>query len=317
MRYNTFMNNKILSCFSLIFVVFLALGYFLFKVGLNIGESNYKVSFGGIYYYESKPDILWLSPLKGISNRPDEYLKLEDANFWSFKTFKVNDTVTKTNTTVIDSAKTNDHVYFKNKIVADFDASTYEYFNPTYSKDSKGVYLYSSELINIADTNSFEAIDFNTAKDDNNVYFQGEVVIGADAKSFRAMDGCSEMYRDKNRPYFRKFAITIVEDVDTFNCVTEGYSLYFTDSNNVYRQEESVFFEVISDADRSTFKQVDGCGDTYVDSKSVYISIDKFTGTVEQPLDFTCINGSTTDFTDGVNNYIYNESNRTLEKSII
>lgn len=308
------MKHKLLTCSSILLFLILILSYIFFKVGINIGESNYKVSFGGVYYYESMPDANWSQPLSGVVNRPNEYMKLQDANYWTFETFTEFDNVTRQNRTVIDSAKTDDHVYFRNEIRGEFDASTYEYFNPTYSKDVNGVYLYASDKIDVADQDTFEVIDFNTAKDQNNVFFQGEIVIGADAPSFRAIEGCSEIYKDKNRPYFRKFAIVVVTDVDSFDCVTEGYSLYFTDDNNVYLQDENVFFEPIASADRETFRAVSGCPGLYVDSNSVYVFSDIYSD-VESPLDFTCVNGSTTDFTDGVDNYIYNDDTFSLERT--
>ena len=123
-----------------------------------------------------------------------------------------------------DVFKDKNNVYYGSTLIEDADPSTFEYFPErhnltsgsgySYAKDKNNVYLgsekllnadpeafvlmidkgiygkdennayYQSTLIEEADLNTFEVIDYHYSKDKNNVYKNGKIVEGADPDTF-------------------------------------------------------------------------------------------------------------------------------------
>lgn len=70
---------------------------------------------------------------------------------------------------------------------------------PGYYMTPSEVY-YRGELMSQATPSSFKKLGNSWAKDNNNVYFQGNIVKGADPKSFRVEN---KFGKDKNNKYYR------------------------------------------------------------------------------------------------------------------
>ncbi len=57
-----------------------------------------------------------------------------------------------------------------------------------YAKDNDGNVYYWNKIIEEADFDTFEVLQYDYAIDKNNVYFKKELIVGADPKTFQVLD---------------------------------------------------------------------------------------------------------------------------------
>ena len=101
-------------------------------------------------------------------------------------------------------AKDKNNVYRGYDKIKDANPDTIKILNEGYLKDDKNVFLNFGQKIENVDVAAFQAIEGNVAygKDKNNVYYLGEKIKGADAKSFEVIlepSDLIQMYsKDKN-----------------------------------------------------------------------------------------------------------------------
>lgn len=119
-------------------------------------------------------------------------------------------------------SKDKNNVYFLSKIIVSADSDSFMQLNNYLGKDKNHIYLNDNILDN-ADVETFKVLNvessieiydekeqgYGYATDKNHVYFLGEVISGADPKSFKERTyGYAE---DKNYIYYLR---NIVEDAD-------------------------------------------------------------------------------------------------------
>ena len=92
------------------------------------------------------------------------------------------------------------HVYDKDSLVEGADPATFEFITGSmWAKDKKS-YFYKGKLVSYVDYGSFRYLDYNYAVDKNNVYYDDQIIKGADAKTFKHIEG-SQDGKDKNGCY--------------------------------------------------------------------------------------------------------------------
>ena len=134
-------------------------------------------------------------------------------------------------------AKDVKNVYFSgNKSFEDVDAGTFEVLPADYSKDENNVYSPENgwiQRVNGANPKTIKVLNQFYLKDDKNVYASGEIIKGADSKTFREFPETSYS-RDKNNLYYYfgedKFLGKIVENNFEFlnhSIVRNGNEIYF------------------------------------------------------------------------------------------
>ena len=154
-------------------------------------------------------------------------------------------------------SKDSENVYYMYRVVQNADSKTFKLINGgPFSQDSKGIYYYwqpigagdptSFEIIDnlgakdnsfyyslsnsgeklhinkypIKDKNSFQILDSRYSKDMFQVYFDGEIVDGADSKTFEITDYAKG--KDSKYIYYGKSKISSPE---TFKKLSDGYSI--------------------------------------------------------------------------------------------
>lgn len=112
-------------------------------------------------------------------------------------------------------------------ILEGIDLSSFKIFY-NYAKDKNNVY-YKGFIIVGADAKSFKEVSFDYAKDKNFVYYGSMILDKADSKTFKVLNN-SCFAKDKKNIYFLN---EILENVDfnTFKVLDESYS---RDKNTVY-----------------------------------------------------------------------------------
>src|SRR5690606_6145042 len=92
-------------------------------------------------------------------------------------------------------------VYYKGDIVVNADPGSIDFITGSvWVRDNKS-YFYEGKQVNFVDYNSFQYLDYNYAKDKNNVYYNNEIIEGTDAASFVHIEYTQEG-KDKNNCYF-------------------------------------------------------------------------------------------------------------------
>lgn len=127
---------------------------------------------------------------------------------------------------------------------------SFEVMDYQYAKDNNSVF-YEGDKISKAESNSFELISYGYAKDNNRVYFRDKIVEKADPSSFKTLNenenamGETVYAKDKNGIYVndKHFAEA---DAATFKVLNEKYSM---DKKGVYFRMKKV-----KNVDRSSFK---------------------------------------------------------------
>ena len=145
----------------------------------NLGMAEYVKRNNEIYYKYGKED--------------DIGFKVENVDLNTFKI--LNDKY----------AKDGKSVYFLgNKSFEDVDIKTFEVMPQYYSRDKNNVYRPINEWIqkiNGANPKTIKVLSQYYSKDDKNVYVAGEIVKGADPKTFRRISE-TNYARDKNNLYY-------------------------------------------------------------------------------------------------------------------
>ena len=141
-------------------------------------------------------------------------------------------------------AKDKNNVYRGYEKIKDANPDTIKVLNLIYLKDDKNVFLNFGQKMENVDVGTFEVMGENGAygKDKNNVYFLGEKINGADAKSFKVIlepSDLVQMYsKDKSNVFIGGRKIKEA-DVKTFERLF-GTVYYSKDKNNLYYQEEKI-----------------------------------------------------------------------------
>ena len=176
-------------------------------------------------------------------------------------------------------AKDVKNVYFSgNKSFEDVDAGTFEVLPADYSKDENNVYSPENgwiQRVNGANPKTIKVLNQFYLKDDKNVFFNDEKILGADANSFIALDKENGYAKDKNSVYYFGQKVEGANS-KTFEVISDGE--YSKDDKNVYASGE-----VIKGADPETFREFPET--SYSRDKNnlyYYFGEDKFLGKIDE-----------------------------------
>ena len=176
-------------------------------------------------------------------------------------------------------AKDVKNVYFSgNKSFEDVDAGTFEVLPADYSKDENNVYSPENgwiQRVNGANPKTIKVLNQFYLKDDKNVFFNDEKILGADANSFIALDKENGYAKDKNSVYYFGQKVEGANP-KTFEVISDGE--YSKDDKNVYASGE-----VIKGADPETFREFPET--SYSRDKNnlyYYFGEDKFLGKIDE-----------------------------------
>jgi hypothetical protein len=220
--------------------------------GFNIIEGHYASYKKRIFYEYNELKKIDFNSFEIVKNKWEEnYAKDKNVVFYGNKKIAKSD---PKSFKVIDAqyAKDNIHVYRCGELLKKADPDSFKILSYTYQKDNCRV--WSIGRLTNADVKTFKLIKYkypgNDSKqnslyaiDKNHVYFQGEVVPGADARTFKVV--CSDapycIYGiDTNYVYYNR---EIIEgaDAETFTAVTKKtskiqYDAY--DKNYHYYRDE-------------------------------------------------------------------------------
>ncbi|ERK55237.1 DKNYY domain-containing protein [Leptotrichia sp. oral taxon 879] len=156
-----------------------------------------------------------------------------------------------------------------------------------YFKDKNSIYYEDSgnlHKIENVDLKTFKDLDYNFAKDKNNIYYKNKKLNGIDAKTFEKIS--SNIVKDKNGLYFlediekenenieiktRKINIKGL-DLKTFEHIDD---YYYKDKNNVYYESDNNLYK-IENTDLKTFEILDssytGYGNFSKDKDYIYLN---------------------------------------------
>jgi len=164
--------------------------------------------------------------------------------------------------TFTDYALDKNHVYKKTTILEGVEPSTFELVD-TRNANQRNFFIdkdhiyYSFpgttnfQILDNIDKESFELINAYFAKDKNNVYLNGTILVeGADPDTFQSLDMLSVYTKDKNNIYYKAInssMIKVMQDVDieTFKKIRGNYA---KDRNHIYYKGE-----VLDNANPETF----------------------------------------------------------------
>lgn len=176
-------------------------------------------------------------------------------------------------------AKDVKNVYFSgNKSFEDVDAGTFEVLPADYSKDKNNVYSPENgwiQRVNSANPKTIKVLNQFYLKDDKNVFFNDEKILGADANSFIALDKENGYAKDKNSVYYFGQKVEGA-NAKTFEVISDGE--YSKDDKNVYASGE-----IIKGADSKTFREFPET--SYSRDKNnlyYYFGEDKFLGKIDE-----------------------------------
>ena len=176
-------------------------------------------------------------------------------------------------------AKDEKNVYFSgNKSFEDVDAGTFEVLPADYSKDKNNVYSPENgwiQRVNGANPKTIKVLNQFYLKDDKNVFFNDEKILGANANSFIALDKENGYAKDKNSVYYFGQKVEGANP-KTFEVISDGE--YSKDDKNVYASGE-----IIKGADPKTFREFPET--SYSRDKNnlyYYYGEDKFFGKIDE-----------------------------------
>ena len=158
------------------------------------------------------------------------------------------------------------------------DAGTFEVLPADYSKDENNVYSPENgwiQRVNGANPKTIKVLNQFYLKDDKNVFFNDEKILGADANSFIALDKENGYAKDKNSVYYFGQKVEGANS-KTFEVISDGE--YSKDDKNVYASGE-----VIKGADPETFREFPET--SYSRDKNnlyYYFGEDKFLGKIDE-----------------------------------
>ena len=90
-------------------------------------------------------------------------------------------------------------VFRKDTLIVGADASTFEIISWDWQRDKNFYYRFGKKITEI-DRQSFELLDYHYAKDKNHVFYDENIIEGADAPTFKHIDGTQDG-KDKNFCY--------------------------------------------------------------------------------------------------------------------
>ena len=214
-----------------------------------------------------------------------EYIKTDNEVYYKYAEgkdfqFKVKNVDLGTFKVLNDKyAKDVKNVYFSgNKSFEDVDAGTFEVLPADYSKDKNNVYSPENgwiQRVNGANPKTIKVLNQFYLKDDKNVFFNDEKILGADANSFIALDKENGYAKDKNSVYYFGQKVEGA-DPKTFEVISDGE--YSKDDKNVYASGE-----IIKGADSKTFREFPET--SYSRDKNnlyYYFGDDKFLGKIDE-----------------------------------
>jgi len=176
-------------------------------------------------------------------------------------------------------AKDVKNVYFSgNKSFEDVDVGTFEVLPADYSKDKNNVYSPENgwiQRVNGANPKTIKVLNQFYLKDDKNVFFNDEKILGANANSFIALDKENGYAKDKNSVYYFGQKVEGANP-KTFEVISDGE--YSKDDKNVYASGE-----IIKGADPKTFREFPET--SYSRDKNnlyYYYGEDKFLGKIDE-----------------------------------
>lgn len=100
----------------------------------------------------------------------------------------------------------NNSLVYNGERYADIDAATFNYIEYNYAKDKNNVYLNCKTIPNAA-VNSFKPITDEYAKDKTHVYYNLVIVEGANPASFKRNTNIADEWTDGNKKY--KYGVVI------------------------------------------------------------------------------------------------------------
>lgn len=214
-----------------------------------------------------------------------EYIKTDNEVYYKYAEgkdfqFKVKNVDLGTFKVLNDKyAKDVKNVYFSgNKSFEDVDAGTFEVLPSDYSKDKNNVYSPENgwiQRVNSANPKTIKVLNQFYLKDDKNVFFNDEKILGADSNSFIALDKENGYAKDKNSVYY--FGQKVEGgNAKTFEVISDGE--YSKDDKNVYASGE-----IIKGADPKTFREFPET--SYSRDKNnlyYYYGDDKFLGKIDE-----------------------------------
>ena len=214
-----------------------------------------------------------------------EYIKTDNEVYYKYAEgkdfqFKVKNVDLGTFKVLNDKyAKDVKNVYFSgNKSFEDVDAGTFEVLPADYSKDKNNVYSPENgwiQRVNGANPKTIKVLNQFYLKDDKNVFFNDEKILGANANSFIALDKENGYAKDKNSVYYFGQKVEGANP-KTFEVISDGE--YSKDDKNVYASGE-----IIKGADPKTFREFPET--SYSRDKNnlyYYYGEDKFLGKIDE-----------------------------------
>lgn len=263
--YFGFKTEKLLVISSVvILVLFIFFGYFslLFNAILGIANDGYSVVNNKVYY-DGKV-IRHADPGSFIDLSPDRYSgdRYAKDNNRVYYRGKVIEGVSSHNLKILEIAgdtylKNDSYILLYGEIIPDANPDTFSAFkdinNWTYSiTNSQFTAYFRGEKIASTDQITFTPLNEKIAKDNNNIYKYGEVVLNeADAKSFELIK-YGRFAKDKNYVYLMDSNPPIkIDGIDT-NSVEVLERDYLKDKNHIYFSgNENI--ETINEADVLSF----------------------------------------------------------------
>ena len=141
-------------------------------------------------------------------------------------------------------------------IAKDVDAASFEALSSKYSKDQFKVYYRWTRgtkfwVVEIpgADPLTFKVLGLSLGMDNQNVWKQDRKVAGADARTTQVLDTNGRVWKDQNHVWFSG---NIIQDADTTTFEALGDGFHYRDSQRVYWIFNVV--QVVEGADPKTFK---------------------------------------------------------------
>lgn len=218
-----------------------------------------------IYFLNDKDDKMEFEKLVGANPKTfeiiDDYFARDDKNLYTFG-YKLDGIDPKTFETLnYEMIKDKNGVYFLENISEEnenseiktkklnlkgLDLRSFKKVDDSdyYFKDKNSIYYEDSgnlHKIENADLKTFKDLDYNFAKDKNNIYYKNKKLDGIDAASFEKIGG--NYYKDdKNLYYFGENEFKKIDgsDPNSFEYDNENYTFIAKDKNNVYFDGEKV-----------------------------------------------------------------------------
>jgi len=205
----------------------------------------------------------------------DGYAKDKSTAWYLDKAFKVDDleSLTVLNHHFVKDNKT---AYLERRPIAGSDGKTFELISDHYAKDSKKYYYctpvdgqYEIKTIT-CHYESFVVIDYQYAKDNNSVFYDGIKLSDAESSTFELIS--FGYAKDNQHVYFRNVKV-LNADPTSFNTFTEneysmGETVYAKDKKGIYINDKH-----FAAADVSTFKIMNG--KYTMDKNGVYYQMKK------------------------------------------